>query len=348
MRRWSVATAVVALAVLPALASARTQVVYAGGQPAFQKSLLKRQSAEVLAFFPGSVTIHVGDTIVWKGMSINFHTIDLPGPGGKALPLITPTGPMVSGANDAAGSPFWFNATVPQLGFNPALAAPSAAHTYTGSARVDAGLPFKPRAFAVRFTKAGNYAYFCDVHPGMHGRVIVLAKQKTAPSGAQIAAAVAREQAKDLTTAAALVRTKIRGDRVSLGLGGRRGVEALRMFQGVTHVKVGTTITFAMAKGSLETHTAAFGPKPYLKTLAEGFDMPIIDARASFRSSPPASGPIVLDQSAHGNGFANTGALADYKGSTLPPLDKITFTQKGTYRFECLVHPFMHGVVVVD
>jgi plastocyanin len=31
----------------------------------------------------------------------------------------------------------------------------------------------------------------------------------------------------------------------------------------------------------------------------------------------------------------------------LPPSGKITFTAPGTYKFICLIHPFMHGTVVV-
>ena len=339
----------VGLAVLPAVAAARTQVVYAGGQPAFQEKLGKRYSyGEALSYFPDAVTIHVGDTIAWEGMSINFHTIDLPGAGGKALPLITPTGSLVAAVSDPGGSPFWFSQKAAQLGFNPALAEPSGGSTYSGSARVDSGLPFGPPGpFKVTFTKAGHYAYFCDVHPGMHGLVVVVPKSKPAPSAARNAATASHEQAAATAAASVLARAKVHGNRVSLGMKGAHNVEVLRMFQGVTHVKVGTVVTFEMAAGSFETHTAAFGQAAYLKTLSEGFDKSPIDARSIYRSSPPHTGPILLEPGSHGGGFANTGALQRFKGATLPRLDKIKFTHKGTYNFQCLVHPFMRGVIVV-
>jgi plastocyanin len=347
MRRWRVGVVVAAgLAVLPAAAAARSQVVYAGGQPGFQAKLGKQfKYGEALAFFPSTVTVHVGDTVVWQGMSINFHTIDLPARRAKPLPLIAPTGQTVTGINDFAGSPFWFNGKVPQLSFNPALDAPSGGHTYTGTSRVDSGLAFGPPApFKVKFTKPGHYAYFCDVHPGMHGLVTVVPKGKPIPSAAQNAATVAKEQAADVVTAKRLAKTKVRGDRVSLGVVGGV-VEVLRMFQGVVHVPVGTTVTFAMPAGSGETHTATFGPQPYLNTLATGFDMPVIDSRSIYASSPP--GPISLNATSHGNGFANTGALQSFAGAALPAVGKITFTQKGTYNFQCLIHPFMRGSIVV-
>lgn len=199
----------------------------------------------------------------------------------------------------------------------------------------------------MKFSKAGKYSYFCDVHPGMAGKVIVLGKGKGVPSVAQDAVAVAKQQ----TTAAAaitkLAKTKVSGDVVDLGLHGSHDVEILKMFQGVTHVAVGTTITFQMGRGDFETHTATFGSDAYLTPLAKSFTSPAVDSRAAYPSSPPGT-PITLDPTAHGNGFANTGALQGFKGSPLPALNKITFTKPGTYNFECLIHEFMTGVVVVS
>ena len=55
----------------------------------------------------------------------------------------------------------------------------------------------------------------------------------------------------------------------------------------------------------------------------------------------------MLDQTSHGNGFANTGVLD--QDSPTPPASSatITFNAPGTYHFICLIHPFMHGTVVV-
>jgi plastocyanin len=351
MRRWAgTGLAVGLLVALPGVASAANRVVWAGGQTSFQKHLGKRYKyGEVLAFFPSNVTIHVGDAVVWKGMSINFHTTDLPGTAGSALPLITPTTTpptMVTGVNDFAGNPFWFNGHVPQLGFNPALARPSGGHKYGGTGRVDSGLPFQPGSFKVKFTKAGKYAYFCDVHPGMKGTITVVAKGRKIPTAAQEVAAIKKQQKSDTAEAKTLAATKISGNIVSLGLKGNGDVEILRMFQGVTSVPVGTTVKFEMAPGSFETHTATFGPAAYLGPLGDSFVAPVPDPRALFPSSPPPS-PIPLDGTSHGNGFANTGTVADHAGSTLPAFGEVTFNQAGTYHFECLIHEFMKGVIKV-
>jgi plastocyanin len=347
MRRWAVSLFIVlGLAVVPSVASARTQIVYAGGQPAFAQKLTQK-FGEALSYFPSTVTINAGDSIAWVGLATGFHTVDIPGKG-SPLPLITPTGTITTGVNDLAGSPFWFDTKAPILGFNPQVAAPSGGTTFGGSSRVESGLPLgPPKTFKVKFTKAGHYSYFCDVHPGMGGKVVVLAKGKTVPSAAQNAATVAKEQKAAAASAAKLLKTKIKGDVVSLGVKGAHNVEILKMFQGVTHVAVGTTITFEMPVGSFEAHTATFGPAAYLGPLAKSFNAPTIDSRAVYPSSAPGT-PITLNPTAHGNGFANTGVLTATKGSPLPPLNKITFTTKGTYNFECLIHEFMRGVVIVQ
>jgi plastocyanin len=333
---------------LPALAAARTQVVWAGGDPGFQNSMGKLYSAEALAFFPSTTTIHVGDTISWHGMSINFHTIDLPGPAGKDLPLITSTGSLAGNVLDAAGSPFWFDRIRPVTGFNPLLLAASGGHRYDASARVDSGLPLgKPAPFKVTFTKPGVYEYFCDVHFGMHGFIVVRANGTKVPSGAALQATVMTQEAKDLAVAKALEKTKVAKNHLWLGSAGKYRVEILGFFPATLHVKAGTTVTFRMGPGSGEVHTASFGPKAYLTPLANSFLTPVFDPRAVYPSSPPPAGPIVVTPASHGNGFANSGGLTNDASTGAPSSVQFKFTTKGTYHFQCLIHTFMHGTIVV-
>ena len=106
-------------------------------------------------------------------------------------------------------------------------------------------------------------------------------------------------------------------------------------------------VTFSMSKLTGETHSATFGPKAYLKTISNSFQgSPVFDPRGIWPSSPPGS--IVETRSAHGNGFANTGVLDRDASTPPPPGAKITFTQKGVYHFECVIHPFMKGTVIVQ
>ena len=143
------AVAAVALLAVPAGAAAHTKTVYAGPPPAAHalavkilgKKFVTQNSPDVNDFFQHRVTINTGDTVSF--VIAGFHTIDLPGAGQGDLPLLTP-GSTVSGINDAAGNPFWFNGKVPNVGINPALFAPSGGTTYDGTTRIDSGLPLGP------------------------------------------------------------------------------------------------------------------------------------------------------------------------------------------------------------
>ena len=338
-----------AIAASPAAAGASTKVVYAGGPAKWQSQLSHRYGASVNNFLINTVTIHTGDTVVWSGASLSggFHTVDIPKPGGSDLPLITPTGKTVSGVLDAAGNPFWFNGKVPALGFDPQLFAPAGGNVYNGTARVDSGLPLgpKPKDFAVKFTNAGVFKYYCDVHPGMIGYVVVRPQGKPIPGAAKDAAALRVAERAYTAEAAGVARTKTAPGTVSLGASGPGGVEVYGMFPAVLRVKPGSTVRFFMSKDTRETHTATFGPTAYLKPLEASFAGPAPDAQAIYPSDPP--GHIVLTPTTHGNGFANTGALDRDPSTPLWSAGTITFKKPGTYRFYCLIHTFMHGTIIV-
>ena len=239
---------------------------------------------------------------------------------------------------------------MPNIGFNPVLFGSSGGHTYNGSARIDSGLPLgPPRSFKVKFTKPGIYHYFCDVHYGMQGTVVVLAKSKHVPSAKQDTKTLKKVEAAYVANAILVDKTTAPANSVSLGASGPGGLEVFAMFPSSLQVKKNTTVTFFMSQKTRETHTATFGdtsPGGYVYNLAKtAFNSPVIDPRGAYPSDVPM--PISLNKTSHGNGFANTGALD--RDSTTPqqPSAQITFTQPGTYNFVCLIHPFMHGTIVV-
>jgi plastocyanin len=356
--RTGIAAAVVLVALISAsgaIAKSLTKVVFAGPSPAVNKiaaklvpkNFAKTYNPDVNAFFNKKTTINVGDTVSFQ--LAGFHTVDLPGRAGTRLPLIVPNGTLVSGVNDAAGNPFWFNGKVPNVGLNPALLAPGKGKTYNGGKRLDSGLPSPsgpPKPFNVKFTKAGKYRFFCDVHPGMIGTVVVKSAGKTIPTTKQDAKALVAQATRDIKAAIKASKTKPPANTVSLGESGPGGVELFTMFPATLTVNANTVVTFQMSKDSFETHTATFAPVPELKTLAKGFQGVAFPAQGVFPSDPTQ--PISESLTAHGDGFANTGALdTNPKSTTIPSSGKIDFTQAGTYHFICLIHPFMHGTVVV-
>ena len=354
MRLFLAAATVGAVVAAPAVAQAKTVTVYTGPPPkalaGLSKSFAAKYNPDVNAFFPQKVTIHVGDTVSFiRGMMP--HTVDIPPVGGSDLPLLV-TGALAAGVKDAAGNPFWFDGKVPSLGLNPQLLPGGPMNvSYDGTKRVESGffLGNGPApVFNVKFTKAGSYKVFCDIHYGMAGTVVVLPKSKPVPSAAQAKAALDRQVQADVKALKAAAKIKPAANTVSVGSAGPGGAELFAMFPSTLHVKVGTVVTFSMSRDTREVHTVTFGSQAYLTTLAHGLlSDPLLTQQDLYPSDLPALGPIALSSTSHGNGFANLGGL-DRDGSTpLPASGQIRFTAPGTYSYVCLIHPFMRGTIVV-
>lgn len=182
----------------------------------------------------------------------------------------------------------------------------------------------------------------------MIGYVVVRPRSKPVPTAKQDAAALTKQLTTDIRAAAKLLKVKQQAKHVSLGLSTPQGVELLAMFPAQLSVNAGTVVTFSMSSASREVHTAAFGPISYLTTLSNAVGGPSPVAQAAlYPSSNPGLGPIQLNKASHGNGFANTGALDRDPTTKLPATERIDFTQPGVYQFMCLIHPFMHGTIIV-
>ena len=132
-------------------------------------------------------------------------------------------------------------------------------------------------------------------------------------------------------------------------------MEYFSFFPGKTTVPVGTTLKFQITPLSYESHTATTGPGGPIDNPDQ-----LPGASSRRRSSPSSScrrastratrsgrwGP--LTPHSHGNGFWNSGALDNVKASPQPTSNSVTFTAPGTYEFYCMVHPQMHGTVIVQ
>jgi plastocyanin len=348
-RTAAIASAAVVFLV-PAAAQAKTKEMYVGPPAATAKKLGEAGTAN--AFFPSKLTVNAGDSVSFVPMG--FHTINLPKKGDGPLSLIVPTGQKVAGSADAAGAAFWFNGQ-DALSLNPAFAtsAYGKKFTYTGAKQVESGLPQgeKTKPMTVKFTKAGTYKVYCDLHPGMAASVTVAAKGAKIPTAKQDAATVAKQGDAAVKAAKGLETTNPGANTVDLGVAAKGGVEYFGMVPANLTVAPGTTVKFQMSKGTYEAHTATFGPgniedpKSYLGSIAASFESPAIDPRGAYPSDVT---PVSLSPTTHGNGFWNSGVLDVVKESPLPASASVKFDTAGTYTYYCLIHPFMRGTVTVQ
>ncbi len=137
----------------------------------------------------------------------------------------------------------------------------------------------------VKFTKAGTYKVYCDLHPGMAASVTVAKKGATIPTAKQDAAAVKKQADAAVKAAKGLETANPGANTVNLGVAAKGGVEYFGMVPATLTVAKGTTVKFQMTKGTYEAHTATFGPatstdpKSYLGSIAASFESPAIDPR---------------------------------------------------------------------
>lgn len=124
---------------------------------------------QFMRFYPDSITINEGDSIVWKSNTSDFHAVNFLPAGQKSLEFIQVVG------QDAVHSP--------QVIF------PSGGPTFDGTGGAGSGVIGREAGqvpeYKLTFTKAGTYNYFCAIHSalnpatgqimGMTGKVIVQA-----------------------------------------------------------------------------------------------------------------------------------------------------------------------------
>jgi plastocyanin len=350
--RSTLVAALCAALVQTASAQAATKTVYMG-VPASSQRAFAKLGADVNAYFPGTITIHRGDKV--RFLPVGFHDVDLPPRGQAPMPLFSPTGP-ISGLTDANGTSYWFNGEQ-SLQFTPALLQSNYGRTatYDGSRGTDSGIPLGShlKPFTVRFSRAGTFTYYCNIHAGMKGKVRVLAPGRRVPPVSSDAKTVKRDVAKALADAKRLQTVGIPADTIQVGNSSPSGVEIYSMYPSQHTVRSGTVLTFQVSRYSHDVHTATTGPGDpetpgsFLGTLASSISSGgPIDQQAVYPSDP-RPGPTPLTPMTHGDGFWNTGFMDATTSTTLPKSSQVRIVTPGTYTFFCLLHPFMQVTVTV-
>ena len=363
-RLWGVIVAAAAMLAAPAAADAATVTVEAGPDGRALQKQFQSVFADANVFFNRAVTIHPGDRVSWQLNGLHTATFS---PGKDKLPFVIPDpANPVSGFLDAAGSPFWFNGQ-PRVIANPLAVTPQGPRTFRRNALVSSGLPpiqGKPKPYVVRFNRKGTFGYYCIVHPEMTGSVRVVGRKRAVLTPAQNRKAARRAMT------AALARAKQRasgpdqaslGDVIQAGNDDRLGTAIFKYFPANKTVKAGSTVTMRMSPDSTEVHTFSFGPTngkdQYLDQVGASLFTPqpgpggqvtvVLEPRTFYPSEPPPAGVPAVTSTLHGNGFLNTGPLDLEAASPLPSSTQVRFPEVGTFKYICLIHPFMNGTVTV-
>jgi len=298
----------------------QTFVIQAGG--------FGPQNIELFKFSPTTLQVHRGDTVVWDIFS--FHNIHF-----NDQPTDYVIFQEVNGEN------------IPVA--NPAVALPTIENgaTYSGG-DANSGLPDVTQSIqfsVVIDLEPGIYAYLCDVHPGMVGTIEVVADDEPIPGPLDVSAQAFLEIqgaiGEGLGAAVATDQNPPAGEGTEhfVQMGAAIGRASSQMFYPQTlTIPAGDTVTWTIPEDSNDGHLANWPPTP-----PEGF-VTVIEVE----DGPPIlaigegllpSGPSGFDVGA--DGVFNTGIM--FPGQSFSAV----FTEPGTYRYVCSIHPGMYGTIVV-
>jgi len=233
------------------------------------------KGVDVEAYFPRSVTIHLGDTVRWVQNANEIHTVTFPD-GVLVRDLILPSA-EVTGA-DPAISP---------LVFNPAAArqSPPSGSDFRGGIGgfANSGImglaPGQVREYDLTFVAEGTFGYFCVVHgSAMSGQVVVVGPDEAIASPHQALAQGRQQIAEALSlvpgvvrdAAAQVVPPQPNADgtlthTVLLGYGatvassfGDVMIDLVQFFPDKLKVRPGDAVTFQISPQDTMPHTATF------------------------------------------------------------------------------------------
>lgn len=271
------------------------------------------------AFYPGAITVHPGDTVVFA--PDGPHTVTFNPPDAPVPTFFPPNGVKT-------------------------LATPT---TYVNSGFIGGGPSAPPFTLTIGASlPAGEYPYFCMLHVGMTGEINVVAVSEELPkTDAEYGAIAQSEIAEDLDAAdeAADNATDLvtennerEDDEPTVWAGaGTERVTNLRFFPASVTIHVGQTVTWTKKYDPTEPHTVNFGTEPADDLLPSGPPPYTFNGTGTVHS-----------------GFLLTKAQFDFYGFGVTPLVqttefKVKFTAAGTFPYICTLHDLagMKGTVVV-
>jgi plastocyanin len=330
--KWLFALALVGLApwVVPGAAQAQsTYNVLVGAQ---DTSL----GADVDAFFPDTLQIHVGDTVHWKRNANEVHTVSfLAG---------TPMPDLVIPAPNGLPAP---------LMLNPVAAYPAAPANgqYDGTTFANSGIigpdPAQADSFDLTFTTPGTYNYVCIVHGvTMSGKILVVDNQQNIPSPSDvdqqatrsIDAALAQAPIVLALASFALPPPTANPDGTTtyqVQIGYTFGqLDLLHFFPDQLAVNPGDTVVFTLGDANMAPHTVTFlngnmSPDDFLPVPQNNGPPLLVFNPAVFFPQNPGQ-PLTKD------GIYSSGLLAPGGATTSFSIQIGGIT--GQIQYQCLLH----------
>ena len=305
---------------------------------------------DVMAFFPSSVTIHVGDSIHWIQNSNEIHTVTFLG-GSTPPPLLLPA--TLLGLPEVP-SPLVFNPGAVNQTPTGAL-GDTTTFVNSGLMGHEAG---QYGSFDLTFTAAGTYSYECLVHGAMmSGTITAVAPKLRIASPCQVRARAYWQIARQMAQAPAVLREAVRQIKPPtrnpdgtlthyVGLGfGKGQIDLMRFFPSKLLVRPGDTVVWEMTPFSDAPHTVTFfNDQPdtgLVIPVAQSSGPPVLYINpAALFPYPPAA---ALSRS----GAYNSGLLLPVPGTTYSL--KIGDMTPGPLRYQCQLHDTsgMKGALIV-
>lgn len=287
------------------------------------------KNIQFVSFFPAALKVRPGDSIVFDNRSTQApHTVSFgikldrsyqpANPDFVRTPCYTsapPTATLATCPEKATGTPpeyagkgFW----------NSGFLVPSQA-------------PSGPKKVTMRLSRSiapGTYLYFCIIHP-MVATITVVSNDKDRQRPEAIDDRARAEIANAKAAAGTISDPSGYGSSNVIAGWGEGAIALNRFAPQQLDVKAGTKVSWFL-RSNFEPHTITFGSK-----WRSGDDDP-----AAFAPSGLASG------ARYKGGLANSGIVTP-TGDLAKPIFSLVFTKAGTYRYVCVLHPGMDGVVNV-
>ncbi len=296
---------------------------------------------ELHAFFPGEITVAVGDSIWFDfGAMPMFHTVTFPS-GGEVPPLLIPDPEVATDATPAGP---------PKLILNPDMLFPAGGPDYDGTTYTNSGIdifmdPTQPVIFT--FTAEGSFDYLCVPHGSvMVGKVNVVAAGGTLPmdqAGYDAAAAdqmaewYAQGDAEMATYAEAVATPREDGTtlwEVAVGAGGATNVRVQAFLPHDLTIAAGDTVKW-VNRSEGEPHTVTLvgsDTEPPEDSTVEQFADGRPKLVQNMQTFLPQGGTTFS-----GTGYANSGFLG-IPQLNLPMEYELTFDTPGDYIPYCALH----------